>query len=357
MAEFTTLSSAQIQRIRVSRQRTEPRFFLDRFYKRKVFSTNKAGILVEELPENGRKLAPFSSPMLAGRPVAGNKSRVSIIKPAYLKHTTPVIPGGQVVVSGDAFGVLNSDPNLEHARERGRIVVEHSNRIERTWEFMAAFAAINGYIDTSYEGVPEARIDFGRANNLTVVKSAGTFWGDPNISILDDTQDYKRRVSDAENGGSIGFMLVGSKVANLMVKQARKDGELHELLDTRYGADSAFLRGLRGDEPVQYIGRLSNMVDVYEYDVAYQTLDNDGNVVTVRPLLPNQIALIGKDFEGVQGFGRIEDLGANYAAVDMFGRNFVTASSPSHEFVDHQSAPVMIPCETNKTLVATVMAP
>ena len=99
------------------------------------------------------------------------------------------------------------------------------------------------------------------------------------------------------------------------------------------------------------------MIDVYEYDVAYQTLDNDGSIVTVRPLLPNQIALIGKDFEGAQGFGRIEDLGANYATVDMFGRNFVTASSPSHEFVDHQSAPVMIPCETNKTLVATVMAP
>ena len=353
--QFLPLTSAQMEKIRISRTRTEPKFFLDKFFKRKVQS--KSGtILTETLPDTGRKLAPRSSPLVPGKPISGPGAVIAAIKPTYLKLTTPVDPGSQVISAADDFGVLHGDPAMEHVRERLRINLEHMSRIERSWEYMAAFATINGYIDTEYEGAPQARVDFGRAPDLTVVKTAGTFWGENGVSILDDVQDYKRLMSDAENGGRAQVMLVGTKVAALMVKAARKDGELHDLMDTRYGVDSSFLRGLRADEPVNYLGRLSGMIDVYEYDASYEALDNDGNKVTVRPLAPNEICLIAQDFEGIRGFARIEDKAANYAAIEVFGRNFIMEGSPQREVVDHQSAPIMIPAEPNKTLKATVMA-
>lgn len=353
--QFAPLTANQLQKIRVSRKRAEPTFFLDKFFSVKVQS--KTGtILIETLPEVGRRLAAFSSPLVPGKPITGKGSAIAALKPAYLKHTTPVDPSSQVVTAGDDFGLLSGDPALEHVRERLRITLEHNARIERTWEYMAAFATIHGYIDTEYEGAPQSRINFGRDAALTVTKTAGTYWGTAGVSIIDDIQTYKGLMSDAENGGRAKIMLVGTKVAALLVKEARKDGELHELLDTRYGVDSSFVRGLRDDEPVNYLGRLSGMIDVYEYDASYETIDNDGQRVTVRPLAANEIALIAQDFVGIRGFGRIEDLAANYAPVEIFGRNFIAEGSPQREVVDHQSAPIMIPAEPNKTLKATVMA-
>ena len=357
MVKFAPLTSQQIQKIVVERKRAEPSIFMDRFYTT-VVRSKTATIAIEDLPESGRKLAPRVSPIVPGKPISKQGSEVKAVKPTYLKLNTPVDPNRNVMVSGsDVFGLFSADPETEIVRERSRIIDEHTSRIYRTWEYMGACAAIDGFVDTEYEGAPQARVNFGRDPSLTVTKLPAAYWGASGVSVLDDIQDFKRLMNDAVNGGKAAIMLVGSKVAAFLVKQAREGGELHELLDTRYGAESAFIRGLRGDEPVTYLGRLSGMLDIYEYDAAYETLDNDGNVVTKRPLEANEIAMFAADFGGVAAFARIEDMAANYQPLPVFGRNFVVEGDPQREVVAHQSAPIMIPTAPNRTFKATVMAP
>lgn len=357
MVTFAPLTRTQMQKIVVERKRAEPSIFMDRFFKEVVRSKTNL-IVIDDLPEGGRRLAPRVSPLVAGKPISKVGSEARAVRPTYLKLNTPVdgnrnqISGGNDILSA----MLSGDPAQEHARERARVIVEHTQRIYRTWEYMGSFAAINGFVDTEFEGAPLARVDFGRDPSLTVVKTAGTYWGEDGVSILDDVQDWKRLMNNAVNGGRAAVMMVGSKVASVMVKAARKDGELHELLDTRYGAESSFLRGLRGDEPVNYLGRMSGMIDVYEYDAQYETLDNDGNIVTKRPLAENEIAMFAADIGGVAAFAKIEDLAANHEPLPIFGRNFIVTGDPDREVITHQSAPIMIPTMPNCTFKATVMA-
>lgn len=355
--KFAPLTSTQMQKIVVERKRAEPSIFMDRFYKTVVQSKTNM-IVIDELPEGGRRLAPRVSPLVPGKPISKLGSEARAVRPTYLKLNTPVDASRSQTSVGDSIlsAMLTADPAVEHARERARIIMEHTQRIYRTWEWMAAFASINGHVDTEFEGAPLARVDFGRDPSLTVVKSAGTFWGEDGVSILDDIQSWKRLMNNAVNGGKAVVMLVGSRVADVMSRAARKDGELENLLDTRYGVDSSFLRGLRDDDPVNFLGRLSGMIDVYEYTAQYETLDNDGNVVTKSPLGENEIAMFASDIGGVAAFARIEDMAANYQPLPIFGRNFVITGDPDREVVAHQSAPIFIPAMPNCTFKATVLA-
>lgn len=357
MVTFAPLNRTQMQKIVVERKRAEPSFFMDRFYKTTVRSKTNM-IVIDELPEGGRRLAPRVSPIVAGKPISKMGSEVRAVRPTYLKLNTPVDPNRtQTSVGEDIFAaMISGDMAQEHATERGRIIVEHTRRIYRTWEYMAASAAINGFVDTEYEGAPLARVDFGRDPSLTRVKSAGSYWGEAGVSVIDDTQEWSDAMNDAVNGGRAGIMLVGSKVASHLSKAARKDGELENLLDTRYGVDSSMLRGLHPSEPVVYLGRLSGLIDVYKYDAQYETLDNDGNIVIKRPLESNEIAMFAADFGGVSAFARIEDMAANYEPLPIFGRNFIMTGDPDREVVAHQSAPIMIPTQPNCTFKARVMA-
>lgn len=349
--------TAQESRIVIEKSKPEPTFFLDRLFKGTITS-NTDIINIEALPDNGRRLAPRVHPLLPGRPVGGNGSAVTSFRPTYLKLNTPIIPDGVYEASNaDPFSVLfDADPLTRHNRIRANTVKDHVSRIYRTWEYMAAMAAINGYVDTEYLGTPQERVYFGRDAALDFVNASGAYWDDTGASILDDLRRYKRAMSDADGGGKAAFMLVGSRVADVITKSAQR-GELNDLMDTRYPLDgTALVRGLRSDEPISYLGRVSGLIDVYEYSAVFEDEDNAGNRIVRKPLADNEIAMMAADIDGYQAFGRIKDKAADYKALPIFGRNYISEGDPQIESVAHQSAPIMIPAAPNRTLKAKVLA-
>lgn len=349
--------TAQESRIVIEKAKPKPTFFLDKVFTRTITSDNDV-INIEALPDNGRKLAPRVSPRMPGLPVGTSGSRVTSVRPTYLKLNTPVDPAGIFEASdADPFSILTErDAMTRHANARANIIKDHVSRIYQTWEFMAAMAAINGYVDTSYLGSPQERVYFGRDAGLTFVNASGAYWDASGASILDDISRFKAAMNDADGGGKAAVMLVGSRVANVLTKSAL-NGELKELMDTRYGADGTnLIKGLRDGEPISYLGRISGLIDVYEYSAVFEDIDNAGNTVSIKPLGDNEIAMLGHNIEGYKAFGRIKDLAANYKAYPIFGRNAVIEGDPQVEFVAHQSAPIMIPAAPNRTLKATVLA-
>lgn len=355
--EFKALTNEQV-RIITSKAKPEPKFFTEKLFTRTHLSKTD-DVLIEALPDGGRKLAPRVHPLMPGRPVSGTGSEVSRFRPTYLKFNTPVDPSGIYEISDvDPFSVLhNEDPMRRHADARAAIIRKHSESIYRTWEFMGAMAAINGYVDTEYLGAPAERVVFGRDAGLTFVNAAGAYWDAAGADILGDVRRFKRAMSDVDGGGTAKIMLVGSKVAEVVMKSAF-DGQLKNLMDTRYGTDGTKLvRGLKDDEPISYIGSISGLIDIYEYTATFEDTDNAGNDVTVKPLGDNEIAMFAADIGGVKAFGRIKDLAADYANVPIFGRNIVNMNTdPATESVTHQSAPILVPAYPNRTLKATVLA-
>ena len=356
------IQTLSVEQMRVIVERSEPklRTFLSRFYgSRRPLLVPTDVIPVESLPDQGRRLAPRVAPHIPGKPIASRGTSTRAFKPTYLKLNTPVEPGDVMAISGgDLFSVNAVGSDMQrHTAERARIINQHVERITDTWEYMAATAAIQGYVDTEYEGAPLERVYFGRDDALTVVKSAGSHWGDEGVSVIDDIQSWRKLMNDAENGGVATVAFVGSKVASFLVKQSREGGELHDLLDTRYVPDGTTMtRGLRGVEDVNYLGRLSGLIDVYEYLATFEDSDAEGNRIQRKPLGDNQIALFAQDFGGVMVFGKIKDLAAGYRAVPTFGRNFVEEGDPQREVVLHQSAPIMVPSMPNRTFLATVLS-
>lgn len=349
--------TAQESRILIEKAKPEPTFFLDRVFKGLITSDTDV-INIESLPDNGRRLAPRVHPLLPGKPVSGSGSAVTSFRPTYLKLNTPVDPSGVFeAYQADPFSVLtDSDAMTRHNRVRSNIIKDHVARIQRTWEYMAAMAAINGYVDTEYLGTPQERVYFGRDAALNFVNSAGAYWDDPGASIVDDLRRFKRAMNDADGGGKAAYLLVGSRVADEFTKSAAT-GELKDLMDTRYPLDgTALVRGLRSDEPISYLGRISGLLEVYEYSATFEDVDNAGNAVIRKPLADNEIAMLAANIDGYRAFGRIKDLAANYKALPIFGRNFISEGDPQIESVAHQSAPIMIPAAPNRTLKAKVLA-
>lgn len=355
--EFVALTNDKV-RILTSKAKPQPKFFTEKLFKRTHLSKTDE-VAIEALPDGGRMLAPRVHPLMPGRPVSGTGSAVSRFRPTYLKLNTPVDPSGiYEVTDADVWSVLhNDDPMQRLAAERARIIKKHTEMIDRTWEYMAAMAAIHSYVDTEYLGAPQERVYFGRDAALNFVNTAGTRWDEPGADILGDIRAKKRAMSEIDGGGHARTMLVPPRIADILIKSAF-DGQLKGLMDTRFGTDGTnLIKGLKDDEPISYIGTISGLVDIYEYSATFEDINNEGAEITVKPLADNEIAMFAADIGGVKAFGRIKDQAANYAAAPWFGRNIVDMNAdPARESIAHQSAPIMIPAYPNRTLKATVLA-
>jgi len=354
--KIKTLTNAQM-RIITEKAKPEPKLFLNKYFTRTHLSkTDK--IHIEELPDGGRRLAPRVHPRLPGRPVGTSGSDVKSFSPTYLKLNTPIDPGGiDTTTDIDPYSVLyEEDMMVRHANSRANITKEHVSRIDRTWEYMAAMATCNSYVDTEYLGNPAERVFFGRDSALTITLAPSAYWDLGGASLIDPISEFKRAMADVQGGGIAKYMLVGSKVARIIRKSAF-NGELKELMDARYGTDGTRLvRGLPDDEPISYLGNISNMLDVYEYTGVFEDVANDGSFQTIKPIEDNEIVITAADIGGIKAFGRIKDLAANYNTIPVFGRNLINEGDPQTESIVHQSAPIMVPAYPNRTLKAKVLA-
>lgn len=355
-----TFNASEMRKI-IDQSRPRPTFFLDKFYPETVRADNNL-ITIESLPNRGRKLAPRVHPYAPGRPIGNSGTDVRAFRPTYLKHSTIVDPFGPVELETvDVFSVnYEVSPESRVTKERARITKQHVENITDAWEWMAAMATINGWVNTFYPGKPDEVVSFGRDPSLTVAKTAGTYWGDSGVSIMDDLAKFRRLMHNAKGGKSGSVLLVGAEVADLLNREARH-GEFKDLMDTRYPSDgTSLLRGLEDPDEISFLGRISGKLEVYQYSVKFPDVELgvDGEPVEVerQPLGDNEICLVARNIEGIKAFGRIQDDDAGNKAIPLFGKNYRSIiSDRSVETVVHQSAPIMIPGNPNATFKATVL--
>lgn len=300
---------------------------------------------------DSRKLAPLVVPTAQGRPIYTKAEKLTRVKPGYVKPKDPVT-ASRMIRRVAGFGEL-ADPIPKTPQQRydstvADILSQHRRSIERRWEWMAAKAIIDGKVTLEDEAYPEVLVDFERDATHTVTLGAGSRWNDAGVSIVESLQVFINRVRRAAFGGPVTRLTVGTDVWDVM----RKNEEVRELLNTNYRqATGAELKmGLREGVEAEYVGRLSENLEVWVYSDYYEAADG-----TITPFMSSKdIVLTGRNVMGVKAFGAIQDVEANFQALAIYPKMW-NEQDPSVTFVMSQSAPLMVPVNPNNTLKATVL--
>ncbi len=296
----------------------------------------------------GRKLAPFVSPMAKGKILADQGSEMIRFKPGYVKPKHALDPTKVIKRrAGEAIGG-SSSPGARHDALMMEYMQDHRDIIARRWEWMAAKAVMDGAVVVSSEDYPDRTVDFGRDAGNTVVKTSGNYWGESGINIYNDISTWVNTIRRAKFSGPVTDLIVPPAVFEVMVT----DDAVKEQLNKDYrGSEDVLNRSVLDGSLIQHVGRIGGFLNVFVYQDWYE--DDDGNVVEF--MSDNEIVLTGPNVQGVRAFGAIMDSKANYQATDIFSKMF-EEEDPSATFLLSQSAPLMVPVNTNNTFKAKVIA-
>lgn len=335
----------------VMREVEPPSNYWLQFYQTQINFTNE--YIDFSMISDSRQIAPLVVPTAQGKPIYAAAEKATRVKPAYVKPKDPVT-ATRVIKRVAGFGELATGatpmtPAMRYNAIVADILAQHRKAIERRWEWLAAQATQFGSVTLESDDYPKTVVDFERdaANTETLVGAAR--WGQPGVSILRYIENAKAITRRARFGGVSNRLTVGVDAWDVM----REDLEIREMLgqDLRLNNNGLALNlGIREGLDIEYVGKLSGTTEVWVYADYYE----DANGASVDFMDPKDIVLTGPSIAGVRAFGAIQDKAAGFQALEMFPKMW-DAEDPSVTFVMTQSAPLMVPVNTNATFRARVL--
>lgn len=337
-----TYSTNQLLQSLQSLQRP-PRFLMDMFFPNVItFDTQKVSF---DLEDDNMELAPFVSPVVAGKAEKGKGYQTKDFAPAYVKPKNQIDPNqplirrpgeqyaGRLTAADRRNLVINE--TLRHQRER----------IDRRKEWMAAQALTTGKIIVVGDDYPTAEVDFGRASAHTATLTGVNRWGESGVVPSDNLDAWMDIVAEAVGAGC-DMVVMGKEAWKLL----KKDTAFMEMLDREKGQNNLIQLGYQTGMPgtPQYKGSVGD-VAFYTYNGVYK------NAGSTQKMLDDYGVLVAATgaHSGMQLHGAILDGTAGYMPYDYFPKNWVE-NDPPVEFVMTQSAPLMAPGRPNAVLYRKV---
>lgn len=296
-----------------------------------------------------RKLAPLVVPMAQGKPIYSEASKVSRVKPAYVKPKDAV---SLTRVIKRRPGNLTGAPQTPQQRFDAVVADiqrEHRDAILRRHEWMAAQAILYGQVVLEDDAYPRDLVDFERSADHSVTLAGATRWGETGVSILGNIETWRTMIRRAKFGGGTNRLTIGAAVWEVM----RNDAEIREMLKVDFRPSNnglALNLGIREGLDVEFVGRLSGTLDVYVYSDYYEA-----NGAVVPFMDERDVVLTGPNVQGIRAFGAILDKKAQFQALEIFPKMWEDEDPPV-TFIMNQSAPLMVPVNPNNTFRARVIA-
>jgi len=290
-----------------------------------------------------RRLAPLVLAVVEGQVVQESGVVSHVVKPAYVKPKTPLAAGGALKRSaGEQIGGSLSPMQRQMARVAST-VADQIDQIIRRKEWMAANALRTGSITLSGDKYPTQVVDFGRNAALTVTLAGGSRWGQAGIKPLDNLRDWGLLV--LQHGG-VGALEITMDTEAWKLFFASAD--VQQALNYRRDIAARFSTMSHVQEGGVYQGSIGNL-NFYVYAGFY--VDDAG---TTQAMLPaNTVLMGGPGLEGIQAHGAIQDDSAGLQAVEFYPKSWVPEDPPIRQVMT-QSAPLIVPCNVNGCLAATV---
>lgn len=318
-----------------------PQFLLSRFFP-KVQAEQSEEIHFDTIHKT-RRLAPFVSPVVAGKVVQNEGFTTSTFKPAYIKDKR-IFDAKRPFkrVAGEQIGGRLS-PLQRFTRVLAEELQDQKELVDRRLETMAAEALLTGAVTVTGELYPTQHVDFGRDPALTISLPTLQNWTQPAVSPLDDLQDWAQLI--LQKTGAIA-----SDVAMPVDvwKVFRDHPQITPRFDSFRGV-STMTQNAQVAEDAVFMGQ----IDSYNIFVYAGWYLDDNNVE--QPILPpGKILLISSAIGGVRAFGAIMDEEAGFQALAYYPKSW-TEPDPSVRYLLMQSAPLVVPTRVNASLVATVL--
>jgi hypothetical protein len=321
-------------------------FLLDTFFGQ--MQTEESEEIHFDVDQSKPRIAPFVSPLVAGRVVDQEGFSTQSFKPAYVKDkrrfdaNTPI----KRMIGEKIGGSLPASRRMEAAVNRSlRNQLENLTRRE---EVMATEALLSGRVTVSGEDYPTQVVDFKRDATLTIALTGTAKWDDVTAPALDQLEDWAGLIQE-KSGAVARTVIMDPKAWRLF----RNNNQVKGQLEIRRGTNASIstdpmVRG-QGSEKARYVGSIGDF-DFYVYNDVY-IADNG----TLTNLLPdNTVLLVSRNqLEGTRCYGMIMDEKAGFKAQRYFSKSWLE-EDPAVRWILMQSAPLVVPYRPNASLAATV---
>lgn len=332
--------------------KTSQNFLLDTFFPNIVTAdTEEVAIDVDV---GKRRMAPFVSPLAAGKMVESRRFQTNKLKPAYIKDLRapdlrkPVRRAIGERIGGELKGAQ---------REQANLVFEMADQVDmvnRRLEWMGAQGLLTGTCPVEGEGYDPVLIDFGRDPALTIDLTGADQWG----ATLDG-EGYDERIGDyitawsalvLKKSGAVCTDIVFTNASWQKFKRG-KDVKGAILYPSLNASGNIVNPGAKVQQGGTYMGRWGNF-DLWLYNDWFVD-END----VEHPMLPDgSLIMSGPQLMGTRAFGMIMDPEFAYEPMPYAPKTWVE-KNPAQRVILMQSAPIVIPTRVNAALAATVCDP
>lgn len=299
-----------------------------------------------DVVDRGRRIAPFVSPLTAGRVPRRPGARVMAFKPAYVKLLNLIRPTETFTrLPGEAYGGSMS-PQARMDRLVAEYIQMHMEMRDTRLEWMATQAMVFGSILISGENYPTTTVNFARDPSLVVTLSGGALWSAPTTADpVDDIENLSLLIRRKSRGAIANEVVMNGHTWSLLRTIISTRTDIKNLYTTfqRVAPTSTFDLGPRNDVQAELVGRFSDRFDLIVYDGFYH--DDSGAEQNFIP--DNKVLLVaGNGLEGTRYNGAILDIEANIEPRDYFVKTWLE-KNPSGLNLLSQSAPLVAPRRPN----------
>ena len=320
-------------------------FLRDNFYPLEQFSTDEK-IYFDQIDRN-RRLAPYVSPVHAGKVMEEQGYSTRVFTPPYVKPKHVVDPNKQFRRrAGEAIGGSLTPMQRRDLAIRMNLEEEDA-AIQAREEFQCSEGIRLGQVTVTGEGYGTVVLSFGRHADLTVTLTGDNRWGEVDGTPLADIEAWALTLRQRGRGAIARDVLLGSGAITLLKASLDAD-EKKALFDSLRGGESDMELGPRVAEKVKFEGQLGDF-RLWSYQDTYQ--DEDGNEQEMWP--EHSVALISRALQGTRAYAAVRDPRAGMQSLRAYPKNWYEEDPPM-EFTMTQSAPLMIPLYPNATMGITV---
>jgi len=320
-----------------------PKWLLDRFFTK--VSQDESEEIHFDVILGKRRIAPFCSPLVAGKVVQSKGREVRSFRPAYVKDKRRFNPSEAFKRSvGEKIGGSLSATQRRDAYLAAELA-DQIDMLDRRMEVMASEAIRTGMCTVEGEDYPTQVVDFRRAAALTPAALAGTArWGQADDNPLKNLKDWKLLVLK-ESGVAPVDVIMGVDA----YEEFSSDTKVEKRLDTRNITNASLAGGTIAGEGGTFMGTIDGF-NIFAYGGWYVD-PLDGVEKEIFPA--GQIAMTSPLVEGVRAHGAIVDADC-LQALPYFPKMW-KENDPGVEWLMLQSSPLTVPSRPDATLGVQVL--
>ncbi len=321
-------------------------FLLDMFFP--AIQTEDSEEIHFDIDQSKPRLAPFVSPLVAGKVVAGEGFESKSFKPAYVKDKRRFDASAPLKRQlGETIGGTLS-PMQRRETAINRALTNQLENLTRREEVMAAEALRTGRITVNGDNYPTVVVDFQRDALLTKTLTTGDRWGETGANVLDNLEDWAGTIQ-TQSGAAARTLVMDPLAWRLFKNNAKVEKQLDIRRGTGIGLRTDPISFGQGHDKARYVGSIGDF-DCWVYNDVYV---NDAGAV--QQLLPAYTVLLvsPQQLEGTRCYGVIHDEKAQYQASRYFIKSWLE-EDPAVRWLLMQSAPLLVPYRPNSSMCITV---